>query len=377
MKIGIICEYNPFHNGHIYHIEKIKEKYPDSTIILVVDSFFTERGDLSVLDKKSKTEIALENNIDLVVELPFCFATQSADTFAYGAISILNKLDVDLLIFGSESDNVDALKEAALTEIEDENYDNVVKDFLDEGVNYPTALSKALYMITGKKIFKPNDLLGISYIKAIMVTNSKIKPETIKRTNDYNDLTLSHISSAASIRKALNSKSDISASVPEITKKYVRFIDEDYYFKFLKLKIISDIDDLETYQTVDEGIENRVKNFIYNSSSLDELILNIKTKRYTYNKIRRMLVHILCSFKKEDAKNLEIEYLRVLGFNKKGQKVLNGVKKELDVPIYFNYKEKLNKYLDLDFRVATIYSLIVNDPTIISDEFKIFPIKKW
>ena len=376
MKIGIICEYNPFHNGHIYHIEKIKEKYPDSTIILVVDSFFTERGDLSVLDKKSKTEIALENNIDLVVELPFCFATQSADTFAYGAISILNKLDVDLLIFGSESDNVDALKEAALTEIEDENYDNVVKDFLDEGVNYPTALSKALDMITGKKIFKPNDLLGISYIKAIMVTNSKIKPETIKRTNDYNDLTLSHISSAASIRKALNSKSDISASVPEITKKYVRFIDEDYYFKFLKLKIISDIDDLETYQTVDEGIENRVKNFIYNSSSLDELILNIKTKRYTYNKIRRMLVHILCSFKKEDAKNLEIEYLRVLGFNKKGQKVLNGVKKELDVPIYFNYKEKLNKYLDLDFRVATIYSLIVNDPTIISDEFKIFPIKK-
>ena len=376
MRIGIICEYNPFHNGHIYHIEKIKEKYPDSTIILVMSSFFTERGDISVLDKKAKTEIALENNVDLVIELPFVFATQSADIFAYGAISILNKLDVDLLIFGSESDNVEALKETALTELEDDNYDNVVKDFLDEGVNYPTALSKALDMITGYKVNKPNDLLGISYIKSLILTNSKIKPETIKRTNDYHDLKLSHISSASAIRKALSSKSDISSSVPEITKKYVRFIDENMYFKLLKLKVISDIDDLDIYQTVDEGIENRIRKFIYKSKSLEELILNIKTKRYTYNKIRRMLTHILCSFKKEDAKNLEIEYLRVLGFNKKGQKVLNGIKKELDVPIYFNYKEKLNKYLDLDFKVATIYAEIVDDPSIIDDEFKSFPIKK-
>ena len=376
MRIGIICEYNPFHNGHIYHIEKIKEKYPDSTIILVMSSFFTERGDISVLDKKAKTEIALENNVDLVIELPFVFATQSADIFAYGAISILNKLDVDLLIFGSESDNIEALKETALTELEDDNYDNVVKDFLDEGVNYPTALSKALDMITGYKVTKPNDLLGISYIKALILTNSKIEPETIKRTNDYHDLKVDTISSASAIRKALSSKSDISGAVPAITKNYIRFIDENMYFKLLKLKVIADIDDLDIYQTVDEGIENRVKKFIYKSKSLEELILNIKTKRYTYNKIRRMLTHILCSFKKEDAKNLEIEYLRILGFNKKGQKVLNEVKKDLDVPIYFNYKEKLNKYLDLDFKVATIYAEIVGDSSIIDDEFKIFPIKK-
>ncbi len=376
MRIGIICEYNPFHNGHIYHIEKIKEKYPDSTIILVVDSFFTERGDISVLDKQAKTEIALHNNIDLVIELPFCFATQSADIFAYGAVSILNKLKVDLLIFGSESDNIDALKETALTELEDNKCDSIVKDFLNDGVNYPTALSNALNLLTGYKVNKPNDLLGISYIKALIVTNSKIKPETIKRTNDYNDLKLSTISSATAIRKALSSKNDISGSVPEITKKHVRFIDEEKYFNYLKFKILADIDDLEKYQTVDEGIENRIKKFIYKSKSLDELILNIKTKRYTYNKIRRMLTHILCSFKKDEAKNLEIEYLRVLGFNSKGQKILNSVKKEIDIPIYFNYKEKLNKYLDLDFKVATIYSEIVGDSNIIDNEFKIFPIKK-
>ena len=375
MKIGIICEYNPFHNGHIYHINKIKEKYPDSSIILVVSSFFTERGDISVLDKTSKTEIALKNNIDLVIELPFCFATQSADIFAYGAISILNKLNCDLLIFGSESDNVEELKKIALTEL-DSGYNDIVKNYLNDGVNYPTALAKALNFINGYSINQPNDLLGISYIKALIVTNSKINPETIKRTNEYHDLTLNNISSASAIRKALNSKDDISISVPEITKKYVRFIDEKKYFDYLKLKIISDIDELNNYQTVDEGIENRIKKFIYTSSSLDELILNVKTKRYTYNKIRRMLTHILCSFKKEDAASLEIEYLRVLGFNKKGQKILNSVKKSLDVPIYFNYKENLNKYLDLDLKVATIYAHILNDKKIIDDEFKSFPIKK-
>lgn len=376
MRIGIICEYNPFHNGHIYHINKIKELYPDSTIILVVDSNFTERGDISVLDKIAKTEIALENNIDLVVELPFVFATQSADIFAYGAISILNKLDVDMLIFGSESNDIDALKKAALTQIEDNDYNNMVKDFLNDGTNYPTALAKALNMMIGSQINKPNDLLGISYIKALMVTNSKIKPLTIERTNDYHDLTLSNISSASAIRKALNSKSDISTSVPDITKKYVRFIDENNLFKYLKYKIISEIYELNKYQTTDEGIENRIRKFIYKSKSLDELILNVKTKRYTYNKIKRMFTHILCGFKKEDAKNLEIEYIRILGFNKKGQNVLNKVKKNIDVPIYFNYKENLNKYFDLEFRATTIYALICDDLSLIDKEFKSFPIKK-
>lgn len=375
MRIGIICEYNPFHNGHIYHINRIKEKHPDSSIILVVSSFFTERGDISVLDKVSKTKIALENNIDLVIELPFVFATQSADIFAYGAISILNRLNCDLLIFGSESDNIEELKKMALTEL-DSGYNDVVKNYLNDGVNYPTALAKALNFINGYSINKPNDLLGISYIKALIVTNSQIKPETIKRTNEYHDLTLGNISSASAIRKALNSKSDISVSVPEITRNYVRFIDEEKYFNYLKLKIISDIDNLNSYQTVDEGIENRIKKFIYQANSLDELILNVKTKRYTYNKIRRMFTHILCSFKKEDATSLEIEYLRVLGFNKNGQKILNSIKKNLDVPIYFNYKENLNKYLDLDFKVATIYAHILNDKKIIDDEFKSFPIKK-
>ena len=263
MKIGIICEYNPFHNGHIYHINKIKELYPDSTIILVVDSYFTERGDISVLDKFAKTEIALANNVDLVIELPFAFATQSADIFAKGAISILNKLNVDLVVFGSESNDIEGLKKAAAIQINNDSYDSLVKSYLQSGSNYPTALAKALDYFNQDKFDTPNDLLGISYIKAIMVTNSKIKPLTIQRTNDYHDLTLTNISSASAIRNAINDKNDISNSVPSITKNFIRYVDEKKCFNYLKFKIISDLDYLNQYQTVDEGIENRIKKFIY------------------------------------------------------------------------------------------------------------------
>ena len=147
--IGIICEYNPFHNGHIYHIKKIKEMYKDSIIILVMSGNFTQRGDISIINKWDKTKIALENNIDLVIELPFVFATQGADVFAKGAIQILNNLKVDKLIFGSECNNISELKELAKIQLQ-ENYNTLVKKYLEKGLNYPTAMSKALKDL-GKK----------------------------------------------------------------------------------------------------------------------------------------------------------------------------------------------------------------------------------
>ena len=136
MIIGIIAEYNPFHNGHKYQIEKIKKKYPDSTIIVVMSSSFTQRGDVSLLNKWKKTKIALENNVDLIIELPFIFSTQSADIFAKGAIEILKELKVDLLVFGSESNNIKELEQIALTQINNKEYDLFVKKYLDKGYNY-------------------------------------------------------------------------------------------------------------------------------------------------------------------------------------------------------------------------------------------------
>ena len=143
-KIGIICEYNPFHYGHKYHINEIKKMYPDSMIILVMSGPFTQRGDASILNKWDKARIALDNNVDLVIELPFVFATQGADIFSHGAIEILKYLKVDKLVFGSESNNIRELKDLAMSALNNKAYDILVKDYLSKGVNYPTALSKAL-----------------------------------------------------------------------------------------------------------------------------------------------------------------------------------------------------------------------------------------
>ena len=338
--IGIVCEYNPFHNGHIYHINKIKEMFPDSIIILVMSGNFTQRGDASIINKWNKTKIALNHNIDLVIELPFIFTNQSADTFAFGACSILNHLKVDYLVFGSESDNIDYIKN--IVNIEDnKKYQEKVKELLDNGVNYPTALSKAL-----------KDL------------NSKIIPITIKRTNNYNDKTLTkYITSATSIRENINKRS-IKKYVPKDTYKCLKekkYFIEDYY-PLLKYKIMSEINDLNKYNDVNEGIENRIKKVIYESNSYDELIMNIKSKRYTYSKIKRILLNILVGFTKEDKeKNKEINYIRVLGFNKNGKNYLNKIKKGCTIPIYTNF----NKNLEYELKVTSIY-----DESLIKEEIK-------
>ncbi len=157
--VGIIAEYNPFHNGHLYHLKKVKELYPDHTIVLVMNGNFTERGDVSIIDKWKKTEIAKEVGIDLIVELPFPFATQSADYFSYGAITILEHLQVERVIFGSESNNIKDLETIVDCQLNNEDFDKLVKIYSKFGKNYPTALSLALKDLTGKVITTPNDLL--------------------------------------------------------------------------------------------------------------------------------------------------------------------------------------------------------------------------
>ncbi|MBP3635193.1 MAG: nucleotidyltransferase [Bacilli bacterium] len=351
--IGIIAEYNPFHNGHLYHINKIKEMFKDSMIILVMSGNFTQRADASIINKWDKTEIALRNNIDLVVELPFEFTCESADIFAFGACSILNHLKVDYLVFGSESNDIITISKIADIQLTNE-YDLKVKEYIDKGINYPTALSKALESFGYKGINSPNDILGISYVRELKKLNSKIIPLTIKRTNEHNSTKLTkYITSASSIRENIKKKK-IKKYVPSGTYKYLKnklyFIDD--YFPLLKYKILSDIDNLNIYHGIEEGIENKIKKVIYDSNSYNELIMNIKSKRYTYSKIKRMLLSILVGYTKEDAKKRkDINYIRILGFNKKGQKYLNEIKKKINIPIYTNY----NKDLNLELKVTSIY----------------------
>lgn len=359
--IGIIAEYNPFHNGHLYHINKIKELYKDSILIAVISTSFCQRGEISILNKWDKTKICLENNIDIVIELPFIYSSQSADIFAKGAIKILNEMKVNKIIFGSESNNIDKLKEIAIKQTKD-NID--IKKYLKQGLNYPTALAKTINC----DINTPNDLLAISYIKEIIKNNYNIEPITIKRTNNYHDLTTkSNIISASAIRNLIKNNKSIKKYVPKNTYKYI-YKNTDYY-NLLKYKIISDINILNNYQTVDEGIEGRIKKYINQSNTKEELIKNIKTKRYTYNKINRMLTHILTSTTKEEAK-LEPSYIRILGFNNKGKEYLNKIKKKTNLKIITNYKNIDDKVLNIEYRITSIYQHITNDNSLIKKELE-------
>ena len=352
--IGIICEYNPFHNGHLYHIKKIKELYPNSLIILVLNGYFLERGEISILTKEAKVKIALANNIDIILELPVIYGTQSADTFASISLKILNNFHVNKIIFGSESNNIEKIKEIASKQL-DEKYDVLVKEYLNDGINYPTALAKALNINFS---FLPNDLLGISYVKAIIRNNYNIDAITIKRTNNYHDITsTNNIVSASNIREKIKNNEDISKYIPINIKDFINNTNYENYFKLLKYKINTD-NYLNEYLDVDEGIEYRLLEYINKSKNIDEFINSIKTKRYTYNKLNRMFIHILLSFLKTD--NIDLEYIKILGFNNKGKKYLNSIKETIKIPTTIN-KDSIQYIYEL--KASIIYDLINNTNT--------------
>ena len=360
--IGIIAEYNPFHNGHKYQIDKIREKYEDALIIICTYSSFTQRGDISILNKWEKTKCALNNGANIVLELPYIYSTQSSDTFAKYALKILNELKINKLCFGSEDNDIDKLYKVADTQINNKQFDTKVKEHLDNGINYPTALNNALKELIQIEITKPNDLLGVSYIKEILKNKYNIKPFTIKRTNDYHYIeNNSNIVSASNIRERLLNNEDISSKVPQDVYEILKNKKiKNKYFEYLKYKIISE-QDLNKFLDVDEGLHTRIKDQIQKSNNLEELIQNIKTKRYTYNKISRMLNHILCSLTKEENNIQELEYIRILGFDSKGKEYLSKIKKDIKTPILNKYDTKKYKTLEIAKRVTDIYSLIYED----------------
>ncbi len=373
--VGIVAEYNPFHNGHLYQINKIREKYKDATIVVVCSSSFTQRGDTSILNKFDKTKVALNNGVNLVVELPYAYSTQSSDIFASAAIKILNYLKVDTICFGTERDSIDEIKKCADTQLNNPKYDKIVKEQLDLGINYPTALNKALKKLIGIEITEPNDLLALSYIKEIIKNKYNIEIFSIKRTNDFHDINSNEmIVSASNIRNKLINNIDIKDKVPSDVYEILKNIKfNNKYFEFLKYKINSE-SDLEKYLDVDEGLSSRIRNSIDKSNSLEELIQNIKTKRYTYNKISRMLNHILCSFTKDERDQVKtIEYIRILGFDEVGQRHLNNIKDDIDIKI-LNKFDTSYKSLEIEKRVSSIYSMIMCD--IMNKEIKNIPVKK-
>lgn len=355
-KVGIIAEYNPFHNGHLYHLNKVKNMFPNSYLILVLIGNFTQRADISIINKWDKTKIALEYGFDLVVELPYNIATSSASIYALGAIKILDELNCDYLVFGSETNDVEKFKEITIKTSKNKIYQDKIKYFLDKGFNYPKSCSLALEHLFKDKIDKPNDVLALEYVRSIINLKSKIKPISIKRTNNYNDTNINDkITSASSIRKNISNKELIINTLPKKSYDLINNISYDDFFKYLKYEILTN-DNLNDILDVDEGIENKLKKEIISVDKLEDLILKVKSKRYSYNRIKRMLLHILTKTKKDYDK--EVKYIRVLGMNLNGMKILKEAKKNSNLQIVTKFKKEYYKLFEDDIKASKLYSLL-------------------
>lgn len=364
--IGIVTEYNPFHNGHLYQIQKIKEMYPDSIIIVAMSGNYTMRGEISVLDKWNKTNIAINNGIDIVLEIPFIYSNQSSDIFSYAALKMLNEFKIEKLVFGSETNNRDLLSLASSVQIDNKKFDSLVKDYMTKGYNYPSSIGKSIYELTGIKIKESNDILGVSYIKEILKNKYNIKPISIKRTNNFKTNTKkSNIISAYEIREFLNKNESIKEYVPNNVTPYIKKVDYEKLFNLIKYKVISEKNSLNKYHLIDEGIENRIYEGVIKCDNYDDLVKYISNKRVTINKVNRILINIFVGLTKEEASNKELSYIKILGLSKNGKKYYSKIKKDINIKVCNKFEKDV---MNTELKASYLYSIITNDNTIFKSE---------
>ena len=386
--VGIVAEYNPMHNGHIYHIAKAKEITNSDFAVVIMSGSFTQAGNIAIYNKFDRAKIATEYGADLVIELPSVYAVSSAKYFAFGAINILNKLNiVDSICFGSECNDIKILNETSDIILQNESkiWEDISKN-LRKGFSFANARVKALSNYLNSEhilnIDKPNNILGLEYLNEIKAQKSSIKPFLIKReSSNFNDDKLNLISvftSATSVRNAicLNNIDAIKQYVPDATFNLIKNskpIFNDNLFNILKYKIISnDLENIQNISEVTEGLENKIFKEINNSKSYEEFVKNIKSKRYQLSKIKRMLVNILLGITKDDMKYAlknKIGYAHVLSCSKNGKELLSHISKksalELITSINNNTLDNLpndtKKFLKYDILASNIHSILSND----------------
>ncbi len=373
---GIVVEYNPFHNGHRYHLEKAKEHGVGDVVIAVMSGDYLQRGEPAILNKWMRTEMALKNGIDIVVELPSFYSTQSAEIFAKGSVEILGNLGVSDIVFGSEGGDVNILEGIADLE-ENEVFQELLKNYLSLGRSYPSAFSMALDEISGgQERFNPNDILGIEYVRAIKKGRLDIKPIAIKREGSgYHSEDLdSIIASATAIRKALKESKSIEKLVPNesyhiiidgIKEKKLTYLEE--YYPLIRHEIILNKDKLSEIQDVEVGYENKLYSAAFKYRDFYDFYNEILSKRYTNARVQRVLVHVLIGLTREITRSVKkkVPFIRVLGFNERGNMYLKGIKKEMKVPLLSSLKnvtkildDEAKSLLDFNEKASKIYGIV-------------------
>lgn len=395
--VGLITEYNPFHNGHVYHINKAKEITNSDSVIVVMSGSFTQSGNIAIYDKFKRANVAINSGADLVIELPTIYANSSANYFAFGAVNLLNKLNiVDAICFGSENDNIDTLINIAqFLILNDSKIQSEIKFELKKGNSYAisreNALLKYLNLEQISNLKLPNNILGIEYIKNLFLLKSNIKPFCIKRIGaNFNECNTEafenfEFQSATNIRNYIsknvadNDKNTIKPlekyvpnSMINIIKNSKALFNESLY-EILKYRIVNyDIKQLNNIFEVTEGLENKIKKEINNSNTYYEYIQNIKSKRYELSKIKRMLNNIILNITKSDfdyAYNNNITYAHILACNNKGRSLISKISKSSNIQLVTSINDKLllnlpkniNKYITLDILASNIHSILCNE----------------
>lgn len=378
MKISaVICEYNPFHNGHKYLTDCAKEKGA-THITAIMGGNFLQRGNVAIADKHIRTACALSSGVDLVLELPVPYATASAEKFALGGVETANGLGcIDSLLFGSEAGDMEQLENCAELLIS-ENFLNRLKHELSNGTSYPRAVYETAETLYGKKtadiLSSPNNTLAIEYIKALKKTKSHIIPETVLRkgTGYHSSEIWKNISSASYIRKLLTENNeDAFGLMPENCCKILKsefakngkaVLKNGERAMLYKLRSMT-ANDFKCLPDVSEGLENRIYNAVRSCTSIDEIASAIKTKRYTHARITRILLYAFLDITKE-IQNSPLPYIRVLGFNSKGAEILKTAKKTAKLPIITKISDSLDKLsikqkeiLMLDIKASDLHSL--------------------
>lgn len=344
MKItGIVAEYNPFHMGHEYQLNKARELSGCDAVAVVMSGNFVQRGEPAIIDKFRRAEAAVHAGADIVIELPMPFSCQNAEMFAFAAINELKKLHVTSLSFGCENEDPNMLLKIAMAQLSD-SYTKILKDEIKKGISFPSAMTNALTKVLGEEsriVLSPNNVLAVEYIKSAMKQNLKWDFYPVRRMGkNHNDENVSgFFDSATAIRKSILNGSSLNISA---TEKSIKMID-DFHTKYNGFNNIENYLDILYYKIIDlgvhgldeifevsEGLNNKIYDNLYKHSTFDDFIMSLKSKRYTYSKLRRAMLNIILGIKSTDIRYFMLpdnhNYVKVLAFNNVGRNVIKHAK---------------------------------------------------
>ncbi len=387
--IGIVCEFNPFHKGHKHLIDSVKQQ--GDIVVCVMSGNYVQRGEPAIFPKDIRVEMALKNGADIVLELPFVYATASAEIFARNAVRILDSFGCDIIAFGTEAADVKGISNA-VDILLDIDFDNKINKYLNDGISYPVARQKAFEEYGYDfDISTPNNILAIEYVKAIKQMKLKMIPVTVKRIGaGYNDIVaVDEFASATYIRSLINNEEDYGKYIPEnLCEMYEDAIKNGRIFSYEKFNLVSLTllrekigSEIKNIANMSEGLENRIESLLKVCTNINDLYDDVKTKRYTHSRIRRAVLSMMFGITNDDI-TIPAPYCRMLGFN---TIVSNGIGKLADnckLPFIVNHSDfskfdnlEIKRVFELENKSTDLYNLMLNSSDVCSKEMTYSPKK--